>query len=113
MGDIIDKYGLPISRSCPVPPGDCEPGEHRKLQDDVEFYYNQPRRCEYNMSSGEMLMRTIDANLCAIARTKINKTCFRGGNQTHREEENNAYDVLANCQSLMKRVFDFSFVPDE
>ena len=92
---------LPGPGDSMVPPGDCTIGQHLALQAEVdEFCHGTPSCRRFVQCS------TIEyvSNLwlqCALARSTINNTCFRGGNVGHRIAENQAYANLAECQCRM------------
>lgn len=47
-------------------------------------------------------MRESFALGCAQIRSKINNKCFAGGDQIHRDEEKEAWDVWATCRAKLK-----------
>ncbi len=85
------------------PPGDCDHGKHRRLQDDVNKFCHTERSCKAT-DEIDILFRKWETNrLCAVARTKINNSCFRGGDKNHRDQADDAYRAMARCESLIEK----------
>jgi transglutaminase-like putative cysteine protease len=83
------------------PPGDCSPAQHALLQGAVDSLCHSVPGCT-GITDCVTLAANRQANLaCALARTKVNTTCFRGGNIGHREGEINAYKAVFNCECRM------------
>ena len=97
-----DKAGLLVSpKACIPPPGNCDPGKWKQLQDEVNSTCKVPRQCVAGMSRAELLSRQEISRSCAVARDKINKMCFAGGDQSHRDEAINAWRGVARCEALV------------
>jgi len=85
-----------------TPPGNCGPGQHRNLQDEVDSSCSQPRSCRNPfLSESAILDRLANGRACGAARDKINKTCFAGGDTDHRNEALRAWKTFARCESKL------------
>lgn len=100
-----DRAGLLVSpQACMPPPGNCTPGEHRQLQDQVDQWCKAaPRACRIGMSRTELLDRIGNGRACGAARDKLNKKCFSGGDADHRNEAAKAWKAVANCESILSK----------
>jgi type VI secretion system secreted protein VgrG len=101
----IDKAGLKVSPIAATmkPPGDCDPGQHRELQDEVNTACkSKPIACKGNMDQISLIINREDNRRCAMARDKINKVCFKGGDEIHRNQAIDAWSAVANCEKFMK-----------
>lgn len=83
-------------------PGDCSPGQHLALQAAVNQYCHGTASCRAYPQRGascSALSQLRDTWLnCALARSTINNTCFKGGNVGHRQAEIDAYNAVATCE---------------
>lgn len=104
---VYDEAGLKVSpRALNMqPPGDCTPKEHGDLQDDVDNTCKRPRTCVGDMSLADMQQMSERNRECAQARDKINKTCFAGGDDKHRNEATRAWRSLAYCERMISKTF--------
>lgn len=88
-----------------LPPGDCTPQQLATLQAAVNTYCHGTYSCKPFPKKGancaDLGKLTETWRTCALARTAVNKTCFRGGNQGHRIQEITAYENLATCECKM------------
>jgi type VI secretion system secreted protein VgrG len=100
---VYDKAGQKVSprAQCMAPPGDCGPGEQKRMQDEVDRACKRPRACRPGMDAIEILISREKNRECAMARDKLNKTCFAGGDSTHRDAANDAWGSVANCETMM------------
>ncbi len=102
---VYDKAGLLVSpQACVGPPGNCDPGKHRQLQDDVDAQCGVPRRCVGGMTRTELTNSLQQHRSCAIARDKINKTCFAGGDKNHRDQAIGEWEGVARCETFLGRL---------
>lgn len=102
--NIYDKAGQRVSpkAQCMSAPGNCSPDEQRRLQDEVNRACKQPRSCRGYVDPIQAIIRR-DANReCAVARDKINKKCFAGGDVGHRNAAIDAYNSLAECEKVIR-----------
>ncbi|HDR9338701.1 TPA: hypothetical protein QDB64_001674 [Burkholderia multivorans] len=99
-----DKAGNKVSPIADTmqPPGNCSPGEHRRLQDEVNRACKRPRVCKSNMGQPTVLHMRENNRECAMARDLVNKKCFAGGNANHRNEAHDAWANVARCEELLK-----------
>ncbi|MDI9681096.1 hypothetical protein [Burkholderia cenocepacia] len=99
-----DKAGNKVSPIADTiqPPGNCSPGEHRRLQDEVNRACKRPRACKANMDQPTVLQMRENNRECAMARDLINKKCFAGGDANHRNEALEAWANVAKCEGLLK-----------
>lgn len=88
-----------------LPPGDCTPGEHRSLQNEVDrACKGRSRRCR-GTDNCATLRQKIEANAeCIRARSVINAKCFRGGDVGHTEAVMAAVGALNNCWAFDNRL---------
>jgi len=100
-----DQAGLLVSpKACLPPPGNCDPGKWKQLQDDVNAKCKTDvMRCTGNMPKVELALRLDRSRACAIARDKINKTCFAGGDENHRNRAIEAWNGAARCESWLAK----------
>lgn len=82
--------------------GNCSPPEHAFLQIQVDIF------CKSSSSSCNptqdlvTLMNNRRKNLqCAIARDRINKRCFAGGDEGHQRASAETWRALARCEELL------------
>ncbi|WP_063895559.1 type VI secretion system tip protein TssI/VgrG [Burkholderia ubonensis] len=99
-----DKAGNKVSPIADTmqPPGNCSPGEQRRLQDEVNRACKRPRACKANMDRPTILQMLENNRECAMARDLINKKCFAGGDANHRNEALEAWSNVAKCEGLLK-----------
>ncbi|CAH1691906.1 Ntox16 domain-containing protein [Hyphomicrobiales bacterium] len=81
------------------PPGDCGPEQYRRLNAEVNQACKSPptTRCIRTNTRAALLDKADSFIACAIARSRRETTCFRGGDANHKkqiEQNNNAY---RNC----------------
>lgn len=101
----IDSQGRPISQRAITlkPPGDCEPGRFRNLQDQVDAACKTtPLRCTSALSQSEVQSRIEQNMACGTARNHINSECFAGGNYTHRQQAYDAWNRVSDCQKFLQ-----------
>jgi hypothetical protein len=93
----------PFPGDAMVPPGDCTIGQHLLLQAAVDTECHGAPSCrQFPLGPCPLLDQARDRFLrCALARTTINTTCFRGGNRGHRIAEEEAYNAVAVCECLL------------
>ena len=102
---LLQRQASPAAGSPMHPPGDCTPGEHRQLQDEVqEWCKNKPRGCEESQTLEELEERIENNSKCIAARNRINNKCFRGGDAGHKEALQIAINSLVRCQRVRDRV---------
>ncbi|WP_440080575.1 hypothetical protein [Ralstonia pseudosolanacearum] len=94
-------YATTPSRS--TPPGDCDPVTHDKLQNEIESKCksNGTQRCLGTDARATVLAKLDVNRACALARTKLMNTCYRGGDLGHQDAARNAWKAVANCESLL------------
>ena len=103
-GNAVAQNGPPLGGpgNGLLPPGDCTVAQRLALQAAVDTYCHGAPSCKPFPVRGAdcvALSNLTDRwNNCAIARTTINTTCFRGGNDNHRIAEWEAYQALYTCQ---------------
>ena len=101
---LVDNAGLKVSPRAQYlpPPGDCGEGEQRRMQEDVDSSCKQERACRPGMTQIEIIINREKNRECATSRDRINKKCFAGGDQGHRNAANDAWRALANCDGMMR-----------
>lgn len=87
------------------PPGDCDEDEHRRLQENVNQAcdHSGQLRCKENDLKEILMEKIVLSRRCALARTKINDSCFRGGDRKHRDEKNRRWHAFDKCERLLKK----------
>jgi RHS repeat-associated protein len=81
--------------------GDCDPAEHRILQDAVDRICQSPRKCSAGMSPAQ-LQAYYTANVaCYFARKEVNERCYRGGDAGHRQQQDDARRAALRCLDVM------------
>ncbi len=93
--EALQKMG--ISHSTAPNCGNCSEDQHRKLQNEVDYACSKPRACNGNMSKSEMSIMAQRNLECAWARDNINKTCFGGGDEGHKQAHDEAMNAYNNC----------------
>ncbi|MDZ4021612.1 RHS repeat-associated core domain-containing protein [Pseudomonas sichuanensis] len=100
--DLIGRKISPLSIDMP-PPGNCQPGEHRKLQDEVNASCKGGKRSCRSVTDPVLASELREVNLqCAMAREAVNNRCFAGGDATHREQVIRAWEGVALCESKIR-----------
>ncbi|MFO1269476.1 MAG: hypothetical protein U1F67_23615 [Rubrivivax sp.] len=104
-GPMYDKAGLLVSpKSCLAAPGYCDPNKHKDLQNEVDnACKSTSMRCGGGMSRSTLLSNAEMNRACAVARDRLNKTCFAGGDVNHRNAAIDAWRAVTNCESLLER----------
>lgn len=100
--NVYDKSGLKVSPNALAmqPPGNCDPDEQKKMQEEVEGWCKgrqTPTSCK-KIESPPIRSALAEVNRqCAMARDKINKQCFAGGDLTHRNQAIDAWKKYSEC----------------
>nr|WP_241681876.1 RHS repeat-associated core domain-containing protein [Cyanobacterium aponinum] len=84
------------------PPGDCTPSEHFRLQKDVDKKCSTSRKCTVNDTPQQIHQKIGLIAECLKARVKINRKCFKGGDQTHRDQEQQEVNAMTKCYKQLK-----------
>jgi YD repeat-containing protein len=101
---IYDKAGLLVSpKACIRAPGYCDPNDHENLQNEVDRACGLPRQCTGATPRSELLINLERQRACAIARDKINKKCFAGGDLKHRDQATDAWQGVTRCEYWIGR----------
>ncbi|OUM32589.1 hypothetical protein B8W70_07420, partial [Pseudomonas sp. 1239] len=104
-GEIRDDANLkvsPLSIGMPSP-GNCTPGEHRKMQDEVDRACKGGRRTCKGVTDPVQASILREVNLeCALARDAVNNRCFAGGDKQHRNEAIKAWESVALCEKKIR-----------
>lgn len=102
-GGTYDKAGLKVNPAaqCMPAPGNCGPGEQKSMQEDVNNACKRPRVCRPGMDPVQLIIMRENSRECAMARDRINKTCFAGGDQGHRNAAIDAWNSVANCDGMI------------
>ncbi|HEX9391152.1 MAG TPA: RHS repeat-associated core domain-containing protein, partial [Usitatibacteraceae bacterium] len=98
-----DKAGLKVSPAaqCMPAPGNCQPDEQRRMQDEVDQACKRPRSCKPGMDGVLLVIMRENSRECAMARDQINKICFAGGDKGHRDAAIDAWNSVANCYDMI------------
>jgi hypothetical protein len=88
------------------PPGDCTPEEHAALSKEVDDAKAEVAaaggKCK-DTDSPETLRKKSKAWLKqAVARSRRETRCYRGGNEGHQEAMASAWDHVGRCQKMLK-----------
>ena len=86
----------------PPPPGDCSPGQHRELQDAIDWSC-QNISCTIDDTDLQLFARRAKAKYCAEKRNDINVKCYRGGDKNHRRARYDAWQSFSYCDYLLTR----------
>ncbi|WP_332745614.1 DUF6531 domain-containing protein [Hydrogenophaga sp.] len=102
---VYDKAGLLVSpQACVSGTGNCDPNKHGDLQDEVnQSCKGQARSCSSGQTRSELLLRLDRNRSCAVARDKINKICFAGGDLVHRNQAIDAWTAVTRCEDFLSR----------
>ncbi|MCG8295573.1 RHS repeat-associated core domain-containing protein [Pseudomonas entomophila] len=102
---VLDKAGNKVSPLSSMPsPGNCRPGEHRQMQDEVNKWCKGggSRSCK-GVSDPVLISELREVNLqCALARDAINNRCFAGGDRNHRKQAIEAWEGVAICEKKIR-----------
>ncbi|WP_423198968.1 MULTISPECIES: DUF6531 domain-containing protein [unclassified Cupriavidus] len=98
FSQVVDKL---FSKS--EPPGDCDWNKYTQLRDAVEAECKDVGAFSCRTSDARDLLqyKRAQALRCAMARTRIMRTCFRGGDEEHEIPERNAWRAVARCDSYL------------
>ena len=86
--------------------GDCSAAEHFLLDQQKKRFCkdgNEPRRCKDSDSPWQLRTKLRNALACVVARTRLDKRCFRGGDEGHQEQQGQVWRTIARCQELLFR----------
>lgn len=82
--------------------GKCSPAEHALLQPAVNTYCKVlARRCEAGEDVLTLTTKKHQNLSCAVARDRINKRCFDGGDLGHQEASAAAWRAVGRWQQLL------------
>ncbi|MDF9619166.1 RHS repeat-associated core domain-containing protein [Pseudomonas entomophila] len=101
----FDNAGRKVSSAAAgiEPPGNCSPGEHKKLQDEVDrACKSQIRTCKGVTDPVEASIRRARNIECGYAREEINNRCYVGGDKEHRNESIKAWASVVKCENLIR-----------
>jgi RHS repeat-associated protein len=81
--------------------GSCMPDEHRRLQDNVDYWCKNSGKfsCKRGMTQSQYSENEIVARNCASARRTINDICFYGGDKGHNKAAVDAEKAANKCLS--------------
>jgi len=90
--------------SIPLPRyGDCTRAQHNRLQNDVNRRCKErPTRCTSSMRCRELRSRRRRNRLCAEARERINRRCYRGGDEGHQRAAESYRDAFDTCNEIFQ-----------
>lgn len=83
--------------------GDCTAEQHRTLQDEVDQACKRPRACIGNMECPELRDNLRKNQECYNARKAINDTCYRGGDEGHKQALAEAQNAINNCLDFITK----------
>ncbi|QQR68901.1 MAG: hypothetical protein IPI58_08740 [Alphaproteobacteria bacterium] len=98
--------GMTIGNVCAgqgmKPPGDCEPGYQKHLQEQVDTICKpQPRICRPGESCSSMRQKIQQFSDCGDARQQVMRECFRGGDKGHQRKYVDMKVGQFTCQGLL------------
>lgn len=84
------------------PPGDCGPEQFRRLNAEVERACKSPTplRCLRTDSAAILENKADKFRFCAVARSRRETLCFRGGDKNHKTQINQVNNAYRNCVEL-------------
>ena len=96
------------------PPGDCEPGDYAALRGAVlsECKGAGGRGCDSTMGLDQIEENIAQNARCIAARRTLDTTCFKGGDQSHRDQLQEAVSSLMNCHRAKEKVEERATRPD-
>jgi hypothetical protein len=97
---LLQRQASPGAASGMLPPGDCQPGEHRQMQNEVDKWCKGKKRCNESQTLEELEESAENSSKCINARLRINNKCFRGGDATHKQAVEEAIKRLVRCQKV-------------
>lgn len=101
---LLQPKASPGAASPMLPPGDCQPGEHRQMQNEVDKWCKNQRSCNESQTLKELEESAENSSKCINARLRMNNKCFRGGDAGHKKAVEEAINRLVRCQKARERV---------
>ena len=84
--------------------GDCTASRHRELQDDVNLQCKKkPSSCSDFMPCNQLASYRERNSRCFLARLRINRECFKGGNVGHLAAQAQAATAWWNCVQIYRK----------
>ena len=83
--------------------GNCEPGEHRDLQDRVENACGSAYACLSTDSTSELNSKIGKLSKCINSRKIINDRCYNGGDDGHKQAIKERLNAIQSCQRFLTR----------
>jgi type VI secretion system secreted protein VgrG len=101
MTDKDGKKVSPTAQALP-PPGNWTPGQQQKMQEDVNNACKRERSCKNGQMKIEMVINRLNSLEFAVARDRINKVCFMGGDVNHRNEASDGWRSVAKRDGMIR-----------
>lgn len=105
-GILVIVVGAALSQPCGSGSqtcGECSPPEHAYLQLLVNVFCKSGKRRCHPGKDFVTLSQNHHKNLqCAIARDRINKRCFAGGDEGHQIAAAQEWQAVSNCEELLR-----------
>lgn len=89
------------------PPGDCTQEEHDALSDDVDAAKAEVAaaggKCKETDSTATLKKKSDAWLKQAVARSRREERCYRGGNEGHQQAMASAWDHVGRCQEILRK----------
>lgn len=99
---FISENSILVHNSCEIlaPPGDCTPEQHAALQGLVHVLCDEQGSltCKGNDPCATLLVKIAKVQACINQRKLVMKTCYRGGDATHKQQVNDRENGLKKCE---------------
>lgn len=95
---VVHSTGIDLMNCNPDNPDDLT-----RYMQPIRHYCNN-YSCANTYDCGELLARSLKAQNCANERMNMNRDCYNGGDQTHRDEAARAQDSASFCRSKYNRL---------
>jgi RHS repeat-associated protein len=93
---------IPITTTCPPPPGDCTQDKLDELTRAKDEACKSVRSCVQGDTPEEIRGKIAQARKCLHARRLRENTCFRGGDQGHRDQMEQLINLMDKCKKDLR-----------
>lgn len=95
---LIHRY----NKDAGLPPGDCGPEQFRRLNAEVNQACKSPSptKCLRTDTISDLRDKANVFRLCAIARSRRETMCFRGGDANHKKQIKQVDNAYRNCVEM-------------
>lgn len=84
--------------------GNCDPNEHKDLQDRVENACGAAKRCEISDTIDVLNSKIGKISSCINSRRTINDRCYNGGDIKHKQSIDERINSINNCKEYISKI---------